>query len=102
MYDTLCLFCQSKHQIKVLGSIVFPTESPNFFQKFGKKAVTFFKGIGRFFMNMKHELKKVSWPTKKEMINYSLVVFAFMIVMTVIIGVFDFAAGALVNLIVNL
>ena len=43
--------------------------TPNFFQKFGKKAVTFFKGIGRFFMNMKHELKKVSWPTKKEMIN---------------------------------
>ena len=69
---------------------------------FGAKVKGFFKGIGRFFMNMKHELKKVSWPTKKEMINYSLVVFAFMIVMTVIIGVFDFAAGALVNLIVNL
>ena len=76
--------------------------NPGFFAKFGKKAVTFFKGIGRFFMNMKHELKKVSWPSKKEMINYSVVVFAFMLVMTVIIGMFDFAAGALVNLIVNL
>ena len=76
--------------------------NPSFFNRAGKKFVNFFKGIGRFFMNMKHELKKVSWPTKKEMINYSLVVFAFMLVMTVIIGVFDFAAGALVNLIVNL
>jgi len=76
--------------------------NPNFFQKFGQKFVSFFKGVGRFFMNMKHELKKVSWPSKKEMINYSVVVFAFMLVMTVIIGVFDFAAGALVNLIVNL
>ena len=50
----------------------------------------------------KHELKKVTWPTKKEMVNYSLVVFAFMIVMTILIGLFDFAAGALVDLIVKL
>ena len=74
----------------------------NFFTKIGQWFVRLFKGIGRGIMNMKHELKKVTWPTKKEMINYSLVVFAFMLVMTVIIGVFDFAAGALVNLIVNL
>lgn len=75
---------------------------PSFIKRVGQKVGGFFKGIGRFFMNMKHELKKVTWPTKKEMINYSLVVFAFMLVMTVIIGVFDFAASALVNLIVNL
>ena len=50
---------------------------------------------------MKHELKKVTWPTKREMINYSLVVFAFMIVMAVIIGVFDLAAGALIDLITS-
>ena len=77
-------------------------ENKNTKPGFVAKVGSFFKGIGRFFMNMKHELKKVSWPTKKEMINYSVVVFAFMLVMTVIIGVFDFAAGALVNLIVNL
>jgi preprotein translocase subunit SecE len=77
-------------------------ENKNTKPGFGAKVGSFFKGIGRFFMNMKHELKKVSWPSKKELINYSLVVFAFMLVMTVIIGVFDFAAGALVNLIVNL
>lgn len=76
--------------------------NPGFFKRMGTKLVSWGKGVGRFFMNMRHELKKVSWPTKKEMINYSLVVFAFMLVMTVIIGVFDFAAGALVNLIVNL
>ena len=76
--------------------------NPGFFKRTGTGIVNFFKGIGRFFMNMKHELKKVTWPTKKELINYSVVVFAFMLVMTVIIGVFDFAAGALVNLIVNL
>ena len=52
-------------------------------------------------MNMKHELKKVSWPGKKEMINYCVVVFAFMLVMAVIIGLFDLGAGALVNLITS-
>ena len=76
--------------------------NPGFFKRFGAKLVSWGKGVGRFFMNMKHELKKVSWPSKKEMINYCLVVFAFMIVMTFIIGLFDYAAGALVNLIVNL
>ena len=64
-----------------------------------ERCKNFFKGIGRFFMNMKHELKKVTWPTRKEIINYSLVVFAFIAIMTVIIGVFDIAASSLVGLI---
>ena len=66
---------------------------------FGKRFVNLFKGIGRSFKNMFHELKKVSWPTKKELLNYSIVVFVFMIVMGVIIGVFDLGAGALIRLI---
>ena len=52
---------------------------PGFVQRF----INFFKGIGRSFKNMFHELKKVSWPTKKDLINYSVVVFVFMIVMGV-------------------
>ena len=68
---------------------------PGFFERIGN----FFKGIGRSFKNMFHELKKVSWPTKKDLINYSVVVFVFMIVMGVIIGVFDLGAGALIRLI---
>ena len=66
---------------------------------FGQRFVDFFKGIGRSFKNMFHELKKVSWPTKKDLINYSIVVFVFMIIMGVIIGVFDLGASALVRLI---
>ena len=67
----------------------------------GTRIVNFFKGIGRYFKNMWHELKKVTWPTKKDVLNYSLVVFAFMLVMGIIIGVIDFGSGALVNLIVS-
>ena len=69
---------------------------------FGVRVSDFFKGIGRSFKNMYHELKKVTWPTKKELLNYSVVVFVFLIVMGVIIGVIDTGAGALVNLIVKL
>ena len=67
----------------------------------GTRIVNFFKGIGRYFKNMWHELKKVTWPTKKDVLNYSLVVFAFMVVMGIIIGVIDFGSGALVDLIVS-
>ena len=69
---------------------------------FVQRCVNFFKGIGRTFKNMYHELKKVSWPTKKELLNYSVVVFVFMIIMGIIIGVIDLGAGALVDLIVSL
>ena len=68
---------------------------------FGQRFVGFFKNIGRFFKNMWHELKKVTWPTKKDVLNYSLVVFAFMVVMGIIIGLIDFGSGALVDLIVS-
>ncbi len=66
---------------------------------FVQRVVNFFKGIGHSFKNMFHELKKVSWPTKKDLLNYSVVVFVFMIVMGVIIGLFDLGAGALIKLI---
>ena len=73
-------------------------DKPSFIKRVGN----FFKRIGRFFKNMWHELKKVSWPSKKEVLNYSLIVFAFMVVMGVIIGLMDFGSGALIDLIVNL
>ena len=69
---------------------------------FGTRVSNFFKGIGKSFKNMYHELKKVTWPTRKELLNYSVVVFVFLIVMGVIIGLIDTGAGALINLIVKL
>ena len=74
-------------------------ENKNAKPGFGTRFVNFFKGIGKSFKNMYHELKKVTWPTKKELLNYSIVVFVFMIVMGVIIGLFDLGAGALIKLI---
>ena len=71
----------------------------NFFVKIGK----FFKNLGlkivRSFKDMYAELKKVTWPQRSELINYSLVVLGFIVVMGVIIFVIDAGAGALVKLI---
>ncbi len=76
-------------------------KKPNFF----KRVVNWFKNlgisIGKAFYNMFHEMKKVTWPTKKGLVNYSLVVFAFMVVMGVIIGLFDLGVKELVRLIVG-
>ena len=68
----------------------------------GTRFVNFFKGIGKSFKNMYHELKKVTWPTKKELLNYSVAVFAFLVVMGIIIGLIDAGSGLLINWIVKL
>ena len=68
-------------------------------EKQGNWFTNFFKKIGKAFYNMYHELKKVTWPSKSALINYSLVVLAFLVVMGVIIGLFDVGAKWLVRLI---
>ena len=62
------------------------TEKKNIFQRIGGFFVRLVKGIGRKFKEMFFELKKVTWPTKKDMINYSIVVLVFIVIMGVIIG----------------
>ena len=73
---------------------------PGFFKRVGASFKTFFKGIGRFFLNMKHELKKVTWPSKEKLIAYSVIVLLFMLFMGVVIGLLDMGASALVRLLI--
>jgi len=72
-------------------------EKTNFIQKVGP----FFKNLGirivRAFRDMWAELKKVTWPTRGELVNYSLVVLGFLVAMGVIIFVIDTGAAALVK-----
>ncbi|MBQ9832102.1 MAG: preprotein translocase subunit SecE [Clostridia bacterium] len=51
------------------------------------------RSIGRFFKDVWGELKKVTWPTKKELVSYTLTVIGFIAIFAVIIGVLDFAFG---------
>ena len=76
-------------------------EKKNIFQRIGGFFARLGKGIGRKFKEMYFELKKVTWPTKKDMINYSIVVLVFIVIMGVIIGVIDLGAGKLVELLVS-
>ncbi len=51
------------------------------------------RNIGTFYRQVVAELRKVIWPTRKELITYTTVVVVFVLVMTAIIGVFDLVFG---------
>ena len=74
---------------------------PNFFTRFGRGFVRFFARIGNAFKNTWHELRKVTWPTREKLINYSVIVVLFMLFMMVVIGLIDMGASQLVNLIMT-
>ena len=42
---------------------------------------------------VKSELRKVVWPTKEEIINYSIVVFFTIVVLTALIAGLDYLTG---------
>jgi len=54
-----------------------------------KRKTNFFAKISRSFRDMKGEMKRVVWPTRKQVINNTIIVLAFMLVAAVIIGGFD-------------
>ena len=78
------------------------TEKPGFFSR----AVNFCKAlparISGAFKNMVAELKKVAWPSKKDLINYSIIVIGFVFALAVIVGVLDTASSFLVKQLIAL
>lgn len=51
---------------------------------------------------MKSELKKVVWPSGKQVLNNSLVVVACVVIVGLIVGLLDFGAGELLSLFLKL
>lgn len=47
----------------------------------------------KFFPQVVEEMRKVVWPTAKQMLQYTLIVFAFLILMTALVAGVDFLAG---------
>lgn len=74
-------------------------EKNNFFTKL----INFFKklpsAIARPFKNMWHELRKVTWPSRQDVVKYSLIVLVFLVFMGVVIGLLDLGSTALVKVI---
>ena len=53
------------------------------------------------FKEMWSELKKVSWPSKKDLIRQSTVVVVFVLILTVLVGLIDTGLSALLKLIIS-
>lgn len=55
----------------------------------------------RFFKDVFVELKKVTWPTRKDLISYSVAVLVFIVIMALVAGLFDFGLGQLFRMLVG-
>lgn len=57
--------------------------------------------VAQPFKNMWRELKKVTWPSRTDLINYTLIVLAFMTFMGVVIGLLDAGASSLIAMLIG-
>ena len=62
----------------------------------------FFARAAKWLKEMKSELKKVQWPTRKQTINNTLIVIACVLVVGVFIWIFDFIAGSAIDVLLTL
>ena len=62
----------------------------------------FFKRIGKWFREMKSELKKVIWPTLKSLRNNVFISVGMMLASAIVIGAFDKLATMLVQALLRL
>lgn len=73
---------------------------------FMDKVLAFFKNlpqnIARPFMNTWRELRKVTWPTRENLVNSTLLVLAFMVFMGVVIGLLDMGSTEIIKLLSRL
>lgn len=53
----------------------------------------------KYFRGVISELKKVTWPTRKELTNSTAVVVVTIVIFAVVIGIIDFGLGSLLELI---
>lgn len=72
-------------------------EKVSWFTKFLNWCKALPKRIATPFKNMAHELKLVTWPTKRKLIIYSIAVLVFMLFMMIVIGLFDLGSSTLVR-----
>ena len=66
-------------------------KKPNFFVRTGR-------ALSRWFREMKSELKKVVWPSGKQLLNNTIIVLVAVLIVGVIVCLFDFVAGLGIDL----
>ena len=71
-------------------------------EKKSDKKPGFFARIGKWFKEMRVELKKVQWPSRKQTVNNTLIVIACVVVVGIFIWIFDFVAVNAIEMIISL
>ena len=84
----------TKKAVEPKGKVSFLTRTIDFFKRLPSLIALPFK-------NMWRELKKVTWPSRKDLVQYSLFVMAFMAFMGIVIGLLDMGASRLIALFVG-
>ncbi len=70
-------------------------KKPNFFVRAGR-------GLAKWFREMKSELKKVVWPSSKQLVNNTLIVLGAVIIIGAIVFAFDWVASKGIGLLSSL
>jgi preprotein translocase subunit SecE len=72
-----------------------------FLASFGNRMQRSVRGVTGFFKGSIQELKKVRWPSRQEMVSYTMVVLFTVITLTIFTFIIDFGISGLVNLILK-
>ena len=65
------------------------------------KVKNFFKGIAKYFKDTKSELKKVVWPSKKDVKTNTVTVIAVVLIAAIVLIVLDLIFGGAIHLVVG-
>ena len=57
--------------------------------------------IKNYFVEAIHELKKVTWPSKKEVTNYSILVIAMSLGVALFLGILDYLLNIVLELLLK-
>lgn len=63
------------------------------------KIADFFGGIARFLREVKTELQKVSWLTKEELKDSTIIVLISTLVLAIVVAIFDFVMSKLISMV---
>lgn len=65
------------------------------------KIVDFFTKIGKFLNEVKIELKKVSWSTREELKDSTIIVLISILILGAFIGAFDFFMSKVISMVIK-
>ncbi|MFO7154341.1 MAG: preprotein translocase subunit SecE [Caldicoprobacter oshimai] len=57
------------------------------------------KRIAKYFRDVISEVKKVSWPDRKELVNATIAAIVFIVIFAIVVGIVDLILGQLLKLI---